>query len=35
MGVMKSEAIYNQLVQEYAEDGRAPFDEVVLDQQAV
>lgn len=31
---MTSEVIYNQLVQEFAQAGRAPYDEIVLDQQA-
>ena len=30
--LMKTEVIYNQLVQEFADNGAAPFDEIVLDQ---
>jgi hypothetical protein len=29
---MKTEVIYNQLVQEYAAAGITPYDEIVLDQ---
>jgi hypothetical protein len=32
---MTSEVIYNQLVQEFADEGKAPYDEIVLDQLAV
>ena len=29
---MKTEVIYNQLVQEFADAGITPYDEIVLDQ---
>lgn len=32
---MTSEVIYNQLVQEFADAGRAPYDEIALDAVAV